>query len=184
MSSLPAAWTAPDASDDDIRAAQGGDRQAFERLYRQHVPRVFAVCVRMTGDRAQAEELTQDAFVRAWDKLPQFRGESQFGTWLHRLTVNVILNARAGRSRASARAAADSEAALDAAPAPSAPAGLSLDLEQAIAGLPEGARRVFTLFDVYGYSHEEIADQLGITTGGSKAQLHRARMLLREALTR
>lgn len=184
MTSPAAAMTAPDPTDDDVRAAQGGDRQAFERLYRHHVHRVFAVCVRMTGDRQLAEELTQDAFVRAWDKLPQFRGEAQFGTWLHRLAVNVVLNARAGSSRVTARETDDAAAALDAAAQPAAPAGLSLDLEHAIAGLPTGARRVFTLFDVYGYSHEEIADQLGITTGGSKAQLHRARLLLREALSR
>jgi RNA polymerase sigma-70 factor, ECF subfamily len=184
MTSPAAAVAATHETDNDVRAAQGGDRQAFERLYRLHANRVFAVCVRMTGDRHQAEELTQDAFVRAWDKLPQFRGDAQFGTWLHRLAVNVVLNARAGSARTIAREAEDSAAALDVAPQPAAPAGLSLDLEQAIAGLPTGARRVFTLFDVYGYSHEEIADQLGITTGGSKAQLHRARMLLREALSR
>lgn len=179
-----AASAASDLPDDDVRAAQGGDRQAFERLYRAHVGRVFSVCVRMCGDRAQAEELTQDAFVRAWEKLPQFRGESSFATWLHRLTVNVVLNAREGSGRARAREVDDGAEVLDATQGRSAPAGLSMDLEQAIGALPTGARRVFTLFDVYGYSHDEIADQLGITTGGSKAQLHRARLLLRQALSR
>lgn len=182
---LPAASaSADDPHADDIARARTGDRRAFERLYRSHVGRIYAVCVRMTGDRGAAEELTQDAFVRAWERLPQFRGESQFATWLHRLAVNVVLNARAGEARARSRDVADADAALDATPGRGAPAGLSMDLEQAIAGLPEGARRVFTLFDVYGYTHEEIADQLGITSGGSKAQLHRARMLLRQALSR
>jgi RNA polymerase sigma-70 factor (ECF subfamily) len=182
---LPAsAASAASAPDDDVRAAQGGDRQAFERLYRTHVGRVFSVCVRMCGNRSEAEERTQDAFVRAWEKLPQFRGESSFATWLHRLTVNVVLNARDGASRTRGREIDDGAEALEATAGHAAPAGLSLDLEQAIGGLPAGARRVFTLFDVYGYSHEEIADQLGITTGGSKAQLHRARLLLRQALSR
>lgn len=166
---------------DDVRAAQRGDRQAFERLYRAHVGRVHAVCVRMCGGGAEAEERTQDAFVRAWEKLPQFRGESAFTTWLHRLTVNVVLNARTGAGRAHAHPTDD---VLDTVAARGAPAGLALDLAQAIAALPTGARRVFTLFDVLGFTHDEIAHQLGITTGGSKAQLHRARSLLREALSR
>lgn len=184
MTSPAPAAPAATAPDDDVRAAQGGDRQAFERLYRAHVGRVFSVCMRMSGSRPEAEERTQDAFVRAWEKLPQFRGESSFATWLHRLAVNVVLNAREGTGRSRAREVDDAAEALEATAGPAAPAGLSLDLEQAISGLPQGARRVFTLFDVYGYSHEEIADQLGITTGGSKAQLHRARLLLRQALSR
>lgn len=182
MTSPAPAAGAAGPPDHDVRAAQRGDRRAFERLYRAHVGRVHAVCVRMCGGGAEAEERTQDAFVRAWEKLPQFRGESAFTTWMHRLTVNVVLNARGGARRQ--RAAAEGGDALDAVAAPAAPAGLALDLEQAIAALPPGARRVFTLFDVLGFTHEEIAHQLGITTGGSKAQLHRARLLLREALAR
>lgn len=184
MTSPAHAASAAGPSHDDVRAAQGGDRQAFERLYRAHVSRVFSVCVRMCGSRAEAEERTQDAFVRAWDKLPQFRGDSSFGTWLHQLAVNVVLNAREGTGRERAREVEDAADALEATAGRAAPPGLALDLEQAIAGLPAGARRVFTLFDVCGYTHEEIADQLGITTGGSKAQLHRARLLLRQALSR
>jgi RNA polymerase sigma-70 factor, ECF subfamily len=169
----------------DVALAAAGDRQAFERLYRCHVTRVFAVCARMVNDRVQAEELTQDVFVRAWEKLELFRGESMFGTWLHRLAVNVVLNARKSDGRSRSRFD-DAEDSIDVLPQPtsvSAP-GSRLDLEVAIGMLPPGARRVFVLHDVEGFKHEEIAGMLGITSGGSKAQLHRARMLLREALNR
>ena len=169
----------------DAARAAAGDQEAFGRLYRAHTARVYALCARMTADRALAEELTQDVFVRAWEKLPLFRGESAFGTWLHRLAVNVVLNRRESDGRRRAHLAADDDgSAVDSAPArPHAP-GDRMDLEQAIAGLPPGARRVFVLHDVEGYRHEEIADLLGITSGGSKAQLHRARLLLRAALQR
>jgi RNA polymerase sigma-70 factor (ECF subfamily) len=181
--SPPASRTSTDPGD-AVRAASG-DRDAFARLYQAHAPRVFALCARMTADRALAEELTQDAFVRAWEKLPLFRGESSFGTWLHRLTVNLVLNHRDADGRRRRHQAPDDDgAALDRAAArPHAP-GDRMDLEQAIAALPPGARRVFVLYDVEGYQHEEIARLLGITSGGSKAQLHRARMLLRAALQR
>ena len=167
-------------------AAAAGDRQAFERIYRSHVNRVFSVCVRMTGDRVLAEELTQDVFVRAWSKLTLYRGESAFSTWLHRLAVNVVLNARKTEGRRRGRFAAESEEVDDVAPAlaRTAPAGIAIDLEAAVAALPPGARRVFVLHDIEGYKHEEIATMLDITSGGSKAQLHRARLLLREALDR
>jgi len=174
---------ATDAS--DVALATAGDRRAFERLYRSHVNRVFAVCARMVNDRSHAEELTQDVFVRAWDKLSLFRGEAAFGTWLHRLAVNVVLNARKseGRNRSRFEDDGDTIDALPQGTAVSAP-GAGIDLEAAIALLPPGARRVFVLHDVEGYKHEEIAEMLGITAGGSKAQLHRARHLLREALNR
>jgi RNA polymerase sigma-70 factor (ECF subfamily) len=162
----------------DVAAAAAGDRRAFERLYRRHGQRVFALCVRMTADRALAEELVQDVFVRVWQKLGTFRGDAAFGTWLHRVAVNVVLG------RPTAQAAAADDTALAEAAARPVPVGDRLDLEGAIAGLPEGARRVFVLHDVEGYTHEEIGMLLGITSGGSKAQLHRARLLLREALTR
>ena len=139
----------------------------------------------MTGNRERAEELTQDVFVRAWEKLPQFRGESLFSTWLHRLAVNVVLNARKSDGRQRARHQEEDEDGMDGLAMPrQASVGDRMDLEAAIASLPPGARRVFVLHDVEGYKHEEIAEQLGVTAGGSKAQLHRARMLLREALTR
>jgi RNA polymerase sigma-70 factor, ECF subfamily len=169
----------------DIAAASAGDARAFERLYRLHVDRVFSLCVRMSGDRVLAEELTQDVFVRSWERLSSFRGESAFGTWLYRLAVNVVLNARktAGRSRKRFVAEGDDEPVGVERETVSNP-GTTMDLESAVAGLPPGARRVFVLHDVQGYRHEEIAEMLGITSGGSKAQLHRARLLLRGALER
>jgi RNA polymerase sigma-70 factor (ECF subfamily) len=175
-----------DNPSDDATLAAGGDRRAFERLYRANVGRVFSLCTRMTGSRDRGEELTQDVFVRAWEKLPQFRGDSLFSTWLHRLAVNVILNARKSDGRHRDRQSEDNtDDGMDvfAAPRQASP-GDRMDLEKAIASLPPGARRVFVLHDVQGFKHEEIAEQLGVTAGGSKAQLHRARMLLRERLTR
>jgi RNA polymerase sigma-70 factor (ECF subfamily) len=172
---------------DDVALAAAGDRSAFERLYRTHVNRVYSVCMRMVGDRGTAEELTQDVFVRCWEKLGTFRGDSQFSTWLHRLAVNVVLNEREAEGRRRKRhddgvEDLDTISAGDvrALPVP----GLSLDLEKAIATLPPGARKVFVLHDVEGYTHEEIGAMLGVTAGGCKAQLHRARMLLRRVLTR
>ena len=172
--------------DPDVALAASGDRRAFERLYRLHLGRVYSLCVRMVNDRARAEELTQDVFVRAWEKLHLFRGEAAFGTWLHRMTVNVVLNARKtdGRQRSRFDDDDDDGDGIAALPArPHAP-GDRMDLEAAIGKLPKGARRVFILHDVEGYKHEEIAEMLGVTTGATKAQLHRARLLLREALNR
>lgn len=174
--------------DSDVARAAAGDRGAFERLYRQHVNRVFSLCARMVPDRSRAEELTQDVFVRAWEKLHLFRGESSFGTWLHRLTVNVVLNARKSDGRQKTRFEEnDEDTGMDAHAGvvgmPLAP-GDMLDLEEAVGKLPPGARRVFVLHDVEGYKHEEIAEMLGVTSGATKAQLHRARLLLREALNR
>src|SRR5689334_16370412 len=178
----------------DVALAAAGDRQAFERLYRQHVNRVFSLCARMVADRLRAEELTQDVFVRAWEKLHLFRGESSFGTWLHRMTVNVVLNARKSEGRRQSRFEDSDEdnGGVDSVTSSSTsgtvgmplPPGDLLDLEEAIGRLPPGARRVFVLHDVEGYKHEEIAEMLGVTTGATKAQLHRARLLLREALNR
>jgi RNA polymerase sigma-70 factor (ECF subfamily) len=170
----------------DVVLAAAGDRHAFERLYHQHVTRVFTLCARMVNDRTRAEELTQDVFVRVWEKLHLFRGESAFGTWLHRMAVNVVLNARKTEGRQRARMDDDDNDGdgIDALPARPLAPGDRMDLEHAIAKLPKGARRVFLLHDVEGYKHEEIAEMLGVTTGATKAQLHRARLLLREALNR
>src|SRR5690242_3222949 len=172
----------------DVALAASGDRQAFERLYRKHANRVFSLCARMVADRVRAEELTQDVFVRAWEKLKLFRGDSSFATWLHRLAVNVVLNDRKTEGRRRTRfEEEDEEGGMDnfaGVVGMPLPPGDLLDLEQAIAKLPPGARRVFTLHDVEGYKHEEIADMLGVTTGATKAQLHRARMLLRQSLNR
>lgn len=169
----------------DVALAAGGDSLAFERLYRTHVNRVYSLCARMSGSRAKGEELTQDVFVRTWEKLPQFRGESAFSTWLHRLAVNVVLNARKVDGKHAARIDEDGAEEERWDEGAKAPLHLErMDLAQAIAKLPPGARRIFVLHDVEGYKHEEIAGIFGITTGGSKAQLHRARLLLREALER
>src|SRR6478752_927560 len=141
--------------DSDVARAAAGDRGAFERLYRLHVNRVFSLCARMVTDRARAEELTQDVFVRAWEKLHLFRGESAFGTWLHRLTVNVVLNARKSEGRQRARFEDDEEGnGVDSLPSRPLAPGDRMDLEAAIARLPKGARRVFTLHDIEGYKHE------------------------------
>jgi RNA polymerase sigma-70 factor (ECF subfamily) len=170
-----------------VARAASGDRHAFEHVYRTHLNHVFSLCVRMTGDRTRAEELTQDVFVRAWEKLPTFRGESAFSTWLHRLTINVVLNERRVDVRERGRTVSSDDDEDSAPPAASTSQPMhaeKLDIERAIAKLPKGARRVFVLHDVEGFTHEEIGTMLGVTAGGCKAQLHRARLLLREALTR
>lgn len=175
------------SSADDVALAARGDRRAFERLYRAHVDKVFTLCARMVGERTRAEELTQDVFVRAWEKLAQFRGDSAFGTWLHRMAVNVVLNERQAEQRRRARyddGIEDPDHLPHGDVRPLPVPGLAMDLEAAIALLPPGARKVFLLHDVEGYTHEEIAGMLGVTAGGCKAQLHRARMLMREALNR
>jgi RNA polymerase sigma-70 factor (ECF subfamily) len=160
-----------------VRRARKGDRRAFEQLYRSHVGQVYGLCLRMTGQPAEAEDCAQEAFIQAWSKLAQFRGDAAFGTWLHRIAVNAVL-ARRRRSRP--------EDPLDAAAEPAAPAGSPADqsdLEAAVAALPEGARHVFVLLAVYGYTHEEAGTMLGIAAGTCKAQLHRARRLLAERLS-
>lgn len=167
---------------DLVRRAVSGEAGTYEQLYRAHVGRVHALCLRMARDREHAEELTQDVFVRAWEKLHLFRGESAFSTWLHRLAVNVVVGAMRKRSRELFSSSAD-PAALPEAPAIAARTR-DLDLERAIARLPERARLVFVLHDVEGYKHAEIASLMGSAVGTSKAHLHRARRLLREGLTR
>ncbi|HEV8600231.1 MAG TPA: RNA polymerase sigma factor [Gemmatimonadales bacterium] len=168
-----------------VQRAQGGDDEAFGALYRAHVGRVHALCLRLAGDAQAAGELTQDVFVRAWEALPSFRGESAFGSWLHRLAMNVFLGKRRATGRRERRIFTTDEPALLERPgAEREPPGVRLDLEQAIATLPAGARAVFVLHDVEGYQHGEIARMTGIAEGTSKAQLFRARRLLREALAR
>lgn len=171
-------------SEPRVRRAQDGDRAAFEELYREHVGRVFAVCLRMAGDRGTAEELTQDVFIQAWRTLGSFRGDSAFGSWLHRLAVNVVLGRVRADKRRWARVFETDDAAAFEREGRCGSADTGIDLERAIAALPEGARTVFVLYDVEGYTHEEIARLTGIASGTSKAQLHRARRLLREALDR
>lgn len=161
----------------EVALAASGDARAFERLHRRHVTRVHNLVRRMYGPD-DSEELTQDVFVRAWEKLGTFRGESAFATWLHRLAVNVILTRRAERGRRRDRFHED-ERVLASATSRRATPEAAMDLERAVTRLPDGAREVFVLHDVEGYRHEEIAEMLGLATGTSKSQLHRARMALR-----
>jgi RNA polymerase sigma-70 factor (ECF subfamily) len=167
---------------DLVARAQGGDVTAFENLYRSHVGRVYALCLRMVADPGRAESLTQEAFIRAWQKLRSFRGKSAFSTWLHRLTVNTVLGDMRSRRRRRDREAVDDGFAIVPDPRPQRDAAAKIDLEKAIAQLPDQARMVFVLHDVEGYQHREIGRLLGIATGTSKAHLHRARRLLREVL--
>jgi len=161
----------------DVAQAVRGDARAFRRLYEENVGRVHALARRMVGPD-HANELTQDVFVRAWQKLHTFRGEARFSTWLHRLAVNLILSKRSALATQRTRFLADDEV-LERLPTRSSGREHAMDFEGAITRLPEGARMIFLLHDVEGYRHEEIASLLGVTTGTTKAQLHRARMLLR-----
>jgi len=172
------------AADPWVEKAQAGDTGAFEEIYHQHVGRVYALCLRMSGDPGEAAELTQDVFVRAWEKLDTFHGSSAFSSWLHRLAVNVVLGRWRARGRQRERVVA-----IDEVDPGGSGEGLhaperrnAIDLERAIAALPTGARTVFVLYDVEGYGHKEIAEMTGLAPGTCKAQLHRARRLLREAL--
>jgi RNA polymerase sigma-70 factor (ECF subfamily) len=164
--------------------AQHGDVAAFERLYRLHASRVRAICLRLCADGQRAEEAAQDAWVRVWERLAQWRGDAAFGTWLHRLTVNVVLESfRAERRRLARVSLAEDEDETDAA-TPAIEPGDAIDLERAIARLPRGARTVFVLHDVEGYQHAEIAAMTGLAQGTLRAQLCRARRLLMEMLNR
>lgn len=166
----------------DVALAASGDQQAFERLYRAHVPRVHSLVRRMVGNEGNADELVQDAFVRAWQRLSTFRGEAAFGTWLHRLAVNLVLNWQ--KSAARGRRLFDDDTALETMSGRREQPEDAMDLEEALKALPPGARQIFVLHDVEGFKHEEIAGMLEITSGTSKAQLHRARKLMRRNLER
>lgn len=163
-----------------IRRAKESDVKAFEALYRLHVGKIYGLCLRMTGNVSEAEDCTQEAFIQAWSKMSKFRGDSAFATWLHRIAVNAVL----GRMRKSDRERDRIQAAADISPAAVSVddhGGLQ-DLSDAVARLPEGARMTFVLNAVYGYSHEETSNMLGVAVGTSKAQLHRARRMLAEQL--
>ena len=165
---------------DDVHAAAAGDRPAFERLYRLHICRIYGAVHRLAGyDHARAEDLTQEAFVRAWQKLPGFRHESAFGTWLYRLAVNLALMALRAQ-RADPVGYAD-DTLPEHAEVPFCAAERE-ELERAIGQLPPRARAVLVLHDIEGWRHEEISQEMAMAVGTSKAQLHRARQLLRKAL--
>lgn len=176
---------------DAIRLAQQGDTAAFERIYRLHNRRVYALCLRMVGNTAEAEDLTQEAFLQLFRKIHTFRGDSAFSTWLHRLSVNVVLM--------KLRKKTLPETSLEETTEPDEETGGprkdvggpdllltgSLDrvnLQRAIAQLPPGYRAAFVLHDIQGYEHNEIAEIMGCSIGNSKSQLHKARMRLRELL--
>ena len=170
---------------DSIRRAQSGDVDAFELLYREHAGRVYALCLRLkAGDTAEATELMQDVFIKAWRRLETFRGECAFSSWLHRLAVNTMLENARGDNRRIARVLPMDDTSRLVGAARSSGIDLKMDMEDAIASLPKGARLAFVLHDVEGYQHQEIAEQLGVSVGTIKAQLHRARRLLRERLER
>jgi RNA polymerase sigma-70 factor (ECF subfamily) len=170
------------ARDLTVARAAAGDADAFRVLYQGHVGRVHAVCLRLTAEPAAAEELTQEVFVQAWRGLASFRGDSSFGTWLHRLAVNVtLMHLRAARRREQ-RLPLWADPPDVPLPGPHDP-GQRMDLERAIASLPEGCRTVFVLHDVEGWRHEEIAERLQLAVGTCKAHLFRARRLLREKLS-
>jgi RNA polymerase sigma-70 factor, ECF subfamily len=166
-----------------VQRARSGDTRAFERLYREHAGRVYGLCLRMTRDAALAEDCTQETFVNAWRALDRFETRSAFGTWLHRIAVNVALGKRrkispqivASDSEDPEHEAVESEWTLE------TPLEVQ-EIETAIGDLPEGARDVLVLYAIYGYSHAEAAEMLGVAEGTCKAQLHRARGLLRDKL--
>jgi len=165
-----------------VARARGGDFSAYERLYHQHVGRIHGLCMRMTANRGEAEDMTQQTFIRAWEKLDTFRGEAGFGAWLRKIAVNFVLSERRSGRRRYEHTVEDIQVVEPAeAPRP-APVGGGVDLDRAIALLPERARLVFILHDVEGFRHHEIGDRLGIAEGTSKSQLHHARRILREAL--
>ncbi len=166
----------------DAMLAAAGDALAFERLYRRHLGRVSSLARRMIGPD-DADDATQAVFIRAWEKLGTFRGEAAFGTWLHRLAINVML-ARRTKIGVERGRFLDGEGTVDRLQSRSTQKDLTIDFDEAIERLPNGAREVFVLHDVEGYKHEEIAGMLGIVAGTSKAQLHRARMALRGYLNR
>jgi len=166
--------------DDYVANAAAGDLRAFEHLYRTHLPRVHSLVRRMAGGR-DTDELTQDVFVRVWQKLSTFRGDSSFSTWLHRLAVNVVIE-RFRQETARRQRLHDGEEIFETLSAPLRSRDLMMDFEAALMTLPDGAREIFVLHDVEGYKHHEIGALLEISSGTSKAQLHRARMMLRKYL--
>ncbi|WP_028114014.1 MULTISPECIES: RNA polymerase sigma factor [Ferrimonas] len=171
----PTLDAATDSLNQDVRLAQQGDKRAFARLYQQLSPRVYALCLRLSGRVACAEEATQEVFIRLWQKLPQYRFEARFTTWLHRLTLNHTLNYLKAQPQLTELTEAEQEDHQ----------GMeSLNLvDRLLPRLPARARQVFVLHAIEGYHHHEVAELLEIKPGTSKAQYHRARQLLQEMLS-
>jgi RNA polymerase sigma-70 factor (ECF subfamily) len=168
--------------DDLVRRAQAGEVAAFEGLYRTHAAAVHALCRRMVRDDTDARELLQDVFVRAWERLTSFKGQSAFGTWLHRLAVNVVLERLRTARRDAGRHVTDDDEEIFGAHSSAGDLETRMDLETALATLPQGARTVFVLHDMEGYSHDEIAEMTGIAAGTARAQLWRARRALMKVM--
>jgi RNA polymerase sigma-70 factor (ECF subfamily) len=182
MNAINRGLSAPAGAEQDeaalVESARGGDKQAFEALYRKHAGRVYGLCLRLAGCAAEAQDDTQETFVRAWQRLGEFRGDSALTTWLHRIALNEVI----GRKRKESRARRHLASVAAAAERRSADAGVLGELERAIMRLPERARRVFVLHKIYGYTHQEVADMLNIAVGTCKAQVHRAHKLLADSL--
>lgn len=176
--------TQPGLSESDlIRKAQQGNSEAFEWLYQRHVQRIYALCLRMVSDPVRAEELTQDVFVRLWKSLGSFRHESAFTTWMHRLAVNVVVSDMRSAKRRDSRIIHTDTLEDFAREVKEAMPETRMDLEKAIAGLPQGAKEMLVLHDIEGYRYREIAEMLEVAEGTVKSQISRARRLLREVLS-
>lgn len=182
VGSMPEAVTEQGDGDEQVFLARArqADQAAFAELYRLHVGKVYGLCLRMTGNASEAEDCTQEAFIQAWRMLDRFRGDSAFSTWMHRVAVNTVLGRmrKERREQDRLRAVGDMQVQEQT----SGDSSNMEDLQQAVDQLPSGARHVFVLHAVYGYSHEETGDMLGIASGTSKAQLHRAKRLLAQQL--
>ena len=168
-----------------IDSARRGDLSAFEQLYRQHVRQIYGACRRLLDSDQDAEDMTQRVFIRAWQRLAGFRGNSRLGTWLRRIAVNLIIDERRARWRQELELSADDSAQRpeETVPAPLARSSTdAIDLERAVRRLPHGPRRVLVLHDIEGYTHKEIAQMLGVVPGTTKTQLFRARRALQEIL--
>jgi RNA polymerase sigma-70 factor (ECF subfamily) len=184
---LVIATEAPKATDYELaQAASAGDMSAFEQLYDRHNRRVYSLCLRMTSNTAEAEDLTQEVFIQLFRKTGSFRGESAFTTWLHRLTVNQVLMHFRKRGVKMEQTTDDGETPIQIVMgtenASRMPIVDRIALDKAISQLPPGYRTVFILHDIEGHEHEEVARMIGVSVGTSKSQLHKARMKLRGLL--
>lgn len=175
------------ASDFELaQAASKGDMFSFEEIYQRHHRRVYAICLRMLQNAAEAEDLTQDVFIQLYRKIGSFRGDSAFTTWLHRLTVNQVLMHFRKRTVKFEKTTEEGETPVQIVGGTENPRKMpivdKIALENAIEQLPEGYKNVFVLHDIEGYEHEEVARILGCSVGTSKSQLHKARLKLRKLL--
>lgn len=185
-SALELVTTSPDREFDLVRQAAAGNSYAFRELYNINVSRVYAVCLRASQDSDTADELTQEVFIKAWEKLSTFQFESKFSSWLHSIAVNQFLMMKRAEKRFTERVAELAEIVNSSNPISKAKHHFDskIDLEDALGKLPEQARLTFILHDIEGYKHHEISEIMDIEVGTSKAHLHRARKMLRRELTK